>query len=353
MINKTLITLLTLTFSIVSISCKDSKEIIDITQIPKSSISLQKAKLDFQTLFPKECCVRDSFLILFDPKDKDGFLHIYNKNNGAFLTKYGTKGEGPNDFVNPRPIFNKNFHTSDKGVQIGDVNAVYWLDIESVVHHVDEPKKTAIKMPDKLRLYNYVLHNSDSLLIVNQTRDYQLTFYNKQDASLKLENYFDINKISKEASDFCNVMQVYDAYYSSNNHTIAIAYKNWKQIDLISLNGKLVKQLYFPNFNSNTNEMGFKNGSFEMSENAQIYFSYIFPAKDYFYALCWENTRTNIKKGIATSSIYKINWNGELKHIYHLDKPISFFCIDSNKLYAVGVSSKDDLDLSIFTSILE
>lgn len=353
MTNKILITLLTFAISIIAISCKDSKEVINLTQIPESSISLQKSELDFQTLFPKEGCVRDSFLILFDPKDKDGFLHIYNKNDGTFLTKYGTKGEGPNDFINPRPMFNKNIRTSDKEIQIGDVDAVYCLDIESMIHHIDEPKKIAIKIPDELRLYNYVLHNSDSLLIVNQTRDYQLTFYNKQNTSLELKNYFNMNRVSKEASNFCNVMQVYDAYYSSNNRTIAIAYKNWKQIDLISLNGELIKQLYFPNFNSNANEMSFKNGSFELSENAQMYFSYIFPEKDYFYALCWEDTRANIKKGLATPSIYKINWDGEVKHIYHLDKEISYFCIDFNKLYAVGVSSKDDLDLNLFTSILE
>lgn len=353
MTNKISMILLTVLLSAIAVSCKDAKEVISIEQVPESNISLLKAKLDLETLFPKECCVRDSFLVLFDPKDRDGFLHVYNKNNGAFLAKYGIKGGGPNDFVNPRPIFNNNIYTQDRGILIGDVDAAYLLDIDSVVHHGSMPKTAAIKIADDLRLYNYLLHHSDSLLVVNQTRDYQLTFYDKQSKTLKQENYFDKNRISKNASDFCNVMQVYDAYYSSNNEIIAIAYKNWKQVDIISLNGELLKRLYLPDFDFNVDKMSFRDGAFVLSEDAQMYFSYIYPTSDCFYALCWESTRMNIKKGLATPSIYKFSWSGELKHIYHLDKAVSYFCIDSNNLYAVGVSLEDDLDLSVFTSILE
>ena len=97
----------------------------------------------------------------------------------------------------------------------------------------------------------------------------------------------------------------------------------------------------------------FAKMSFRIIFSDNMFFSFIYPTNDYFYALCWNNTRTNIKQGSAKTSIYKFNWEGELKDIFQLDKAISYFCIDSsNILYAIGVS-EDNLDLNIYSSIIK
>ena len=351
MIKYTLFTLFFLLFTFSS--CTEKKEVLTLEHVKVSKLQLEETPFDIPSLFPKGCCIKDSFLVIFDPKDKDGFLYIYNKEKKTLLNKYGIIGEGPNDFKNPRFLFNDNLQISKNTLLIGDVTSLYSVNIDSIFSSSKKAHYIQTEIPENLRLYNYVLQDNDSMLIVNQTRDHQLTFYNKLTHTIELKNYFEKNRYLKDASDFCHVMQIYDAYYSSNKERIVIAYKNWKQIDIISTSGKLIKHIYFPNYDYNKSKMSLDRKSLQIEDDAHMFFSFIYPTNDYFYALCWNNTRTNIKQGSAKTSIYKFNWEGELKDIFQLDKAISYFCIDSsNILYAIGVS-EDNLDLNIYSSIIK
>jgi hypothetical protein len=115
------------------------------------------------------------------------------------------------------------------------------------------PKGCCVKdsfVPGELRSYNYVLHVSDTLIIVNQTGDHQLTFYNPRTQRSFSKNYF--SKIrGVDASDFVYNTQVYDAHYSSSKDRIAIAYKYFKCLDLISKDGTFLKRVEFTNYESN------------------------------------------------------------------------------------------------------
>ena len=92
-------------------SCTEKKEVLTLEHVKVSKLQLEETPFDIPSLFPKGCCIKDSFLVIFDPKDKDGFLYIYNKEKKTLLNKYGIIGEGPNDFKNPRFLFNDNFTT--------------------------------------------------------------------------------------------------------------------------------------------------------------------------------------------------------------------------------------------------
>lgn len=343
--------LLLFALSVLFNSCVDKKEIVSLAHVESSSLELKEIRFDVSPLFPKGCCVRDSFLVIFEPQDKEGILHVYHKEKGVFLKKYGRIGEGPDDFTNPCFLFNNNLCTSQSTLLIGDVAGVYSVAIDSIFNTSETIHRLQTKMPDDLRLYNYVLQNNDSMLVVNQTRDCQLTFYNKRTHTTKFKKYFEKTGNLKDASDFCHAMQIYDAYYSSNADRIVVAYKNWKQIDLISASGDLIKHVYLPDYDYNKTRMSLDEGHLRIEDDAHLFFSFVYPAADYFYALCWDDTKTNIKQGRAKTSIYKFDWEGELKEIFQLDKAISYFCIDdaSNVLYAVGIS-EDDLELTVYSS---
>ena len=46
-------------------------------------------------------------------------------------------------------------------------------------------------------------------------------------------------------------MQIFDAHYNAGEESIVIAYKNRKQIDLVSFDGEMIKRIYFPNYDYN------------------------------------------------------------------------------------------------------
>ena len=117
-------------------------------------------------------------------------------------------------------------------------------------------------------------------------------------------------------------------------------------IDIISKSGDLVKQIYFPNYDMNNSKMSF-NGNLIIEEDSKRFFTYVYPDEDSFYALCWNDTKENIKYGKAKPLIYKFDWEGNLNQIYQLNQCISYFCVSDNQLYAIGIR-EDDLELCLF-----
>ena len=328
-------------------SCaKEKNTIVKLDNIQTKEIHLKKMILEDAPLFPKGCCLVDSSLVIFDPKDKDGFLFIYNL-NGQLLGKYGTKGNGPNDFIQPRFISNGKSITNSKDMCIGDINAVYTLNLDSALVATRKKHLPYTEIPEKLSMYNYILQNTNDMLVVQQTGENQLTFYDKNTYRTDFRNYFKKIPSLNNASDLCYVMQIYDAHYSSNDKTMAIAYKNRKQIDILSLSGDLINRIYFPDYDYNDTRMSLRNRNLYLSEYAKMFFSFIFTTVDSYYFLCWDDTRENIKAGKAKTKIYKTDSYGNVQGIMQLDKSISYFCLNQSHIYAIGIS-EENLDLEIY-----
>ena len=86
------------------VACTDQPNTLQLENIPTLHVHLQPLNLENAPLFPKGCCATDSLLVIFDPKDKEGFLSFYK---GKQLQKrYGSIGNGPNDFIHPRFLTN-------------------------------------------------------------------------------------------------------------------------------------------------------------------------------------------------------------------------------------------------------
>lgn len=329
------------------VSCaSDKHETISLEEVQTHEMHLKKMSLEDAPLFPKGCCLIDSILVIYDQKEKNGFLYIYDL-NGQLLGKYGTRGNGPNDFIQPRFVSNGKLVTSNREIYIGDINAVYALNIDSALASVKKENLPYTEIPEILSLYNYVLQNTNTMLVVQQTRDRQLTFYNKKTHEIDLKNYFKRLPSLSTASDLCYVMQVYDAYYSSNEETMVIAYKNRKQIDILSSSGDLLNRIYFPGYDYNDSRMTLKNRNLVLADDAKMFFSFVFTTSDFYYFLCWDDTRKNIKSGKANSKIYKTDKFGNVLEIIQMDKSISYFCLNQSRLYAIGVS-EENLDLEIY-----
>ena len=339
---KIIIKLLLLILVVSLSSCfSKEKQVLNLDEFSINNVDLSLMELDSPPLFPKGCVCIDSTLIIYDAKEKEGFLSFYrgNRKVGCF----GNRGEGPNDFRIPRFFPNKKYSNS---ILVGDTDKLYIIDIDSAMANVPLSSFPFEAIPENLRLYNYLLCVTDSMLVVNQTGEFQLAFYDKIKDNVERKNYFEKISSLYSAPNLCYTMQIYDAYYTSNNESLVIAYKHRKQIDIISKSGDLVKQIYFPNYDMNNSKMSF-NGNLIIEEDSKRFFTYVYPDEDSFYALCWNDTKENIKYGKAKPLIYKFDWEGNLNQIYQLNQCISYFCVSDNQLYAIGIR-EDDLELCLY-----
>lgn len=329
---------------ILFISCKGDNTNANLEGSQTFELLLNKITFDGeQPLYPRGCLTHDSLMVVFEPKDRQGFLYVYNIYNKSFIRKIGKKGESPNEFVRPRFITN-NSTLRNQDLIIGDINGLYSLDITSD----SIQKKEETIFPANLETYNYVLHNSPDTLIVNQTREHQLTIYNKKNDQIFFKDYYDKELLEKPVSEFANVNIVFDAYYTSNNNLIMIAYKNFKIIDLISKETlKLVKRIYFPGYDYNQYNFSKKGNQLRISKNSKLFFTYAYPLKNGFYVLSLESGRDAIENGLARPIIYEILNDGTINNIYKLNQVISSFCIKKDTIYGIGLSDLDK-ELCIF-----
>lgn len=325
-------------------SCGEKKEVVSLDQVPTQEVHLKKLNLEDAPLLPKGCCMVDSLLIIYEPNDKEGFLSVYK--DTMLLGRYGTLGDGPDDFFNPRFVSNGAFISGSREIRLADINALYTLNVDSaLIASIGKSRLPQTIFPEDVRYFNYVLRDTDSLLLVQRTSDFQLTFYDKISGQVSGKNYFDRISSLDGAPDICYVAQVYDAYYTSNGQNIVIAYKNRKLIDILSLSGDLQRRIYFPGYDSNDSKMSLKYQNLEMSESALLFFTFAAYAGNSYYFLCWEATRADIRVGKARSKIYKMDMSGNVEAILRLDKCISYFCLDESRLYAIGLSEGEDLQV--------
>jgi hypothetical protein len=194
--------------------------------------------------------------------------------------------------------------------------------------------------------YNYLLYLSDTLVIVNKTDEYQLTFFDPRDKTVVCKNYYDKLR-GVDANSFVYNTQIYDAYYSASKN-IVIAYKYFQMIDIVSLNGTLLKRVKFettkdklPNF-SRVNKR-----NVDMTETT-VYYTFVYSTDNFFYALCWNSDKKDINKADSNSEAHQFDWNGNLVNVFQFDMPVSYFCVDETNRIIYGIGYSKELDLGIY-----
>ena len=301
-------------------------------------------------LFPRNCfLLQDSILAVYEPKNHEGFVQFYNEKSFEHLGSFGNIGEGPDDYVSPTIIID--FSKAIKGrFTVGDVRKLCMVDIDSVLTKDDYKGRIYAELPQSLRLYNSLLFYSDTLIIVNQTGEYQLTYWRGDSEKVIRSNFFRRNE-DLAVLDLNLTTQVYSASYASNHERIAIAYRNWKQIDILSFNGEVINRLRFADdlYNQDKLEVQGSSGNVSLAPNGHIFFTKLLSNAEHLFAICWDATKADIKSGIAKSKVYQLDWSGNLIHTYAFDKAISGICLQGNRIkYAIGIS-QDNPEVTLYS----
>lgn len=331
-------------------SCSSKKELkeIDPTSVVSKEVIGSTLKLDDPVLFPKGISVVDSLLFVYEAKQKDGFLSVYSLNSNKLLNKFGTCGGGPNDFQTIRYLQNTFIHDNQEFL-FGDETGLYVFQIDSLLSGKFYRNKV-LDISKELAGYNYLIHYTDSLVVVNQTGDAQLSFFNCKSKTVAKKSYYKRFETLGNLSDFAYSTQVYDGFYASNGAVISIAYKNFKSIDFVSVNGNLLKKVSLTGSNYNLNKIKLIDEANISIEDGIVYYTYTFPTKEKLYALCWNADKKKIREGIVNPEIHVFNWKGDLLSILKLDTPVSYFCVNQkgDRIYAIGLDKKMDFQIYQF-----
>lgn len=315
-----------------------------VAEVPEVTAQLTEATFDEHSMYPVDLTlVADSFLVVNEAKNDVGFINVYNTASGTLVAEKGVKGSGPHDFVSPR--FLHEFTTPD-AFFIGDAGKISRFAVDSLA--VDGYEGETVKsLPDAMRLYNYLIIDSDTLSVFSQTGEHPLTVYRPASGEVSYIDYTPSVDWT-DGSDFIRNNEVFAASMTSAGGDIAIAYRNWKIISIIRPDGSVKAEITFPGFDSNRYRLRIdETGNLAADPDALIHFTRVKSTESHIFALGWDAPKSALRKAMATPAIYVIDREGNLVRTIRFPRSISSFCVSGDSIpYVTAIG--DDGELHIY-----
>lgn len=340
-IDQIVIIALIITMTVCSCSRKE-KPVIEDNSYPIVNAQLKSVEFDDKIMMPTNLILlEDSILVVYEPKMKDGFLSAFNTNTSHLISTFSTIGESPEEFMNPRILNALSTHDT---FYVGDAQKIMSYNATSIL--TDEIKGARIlSVPQEMRHYNNILSLSDSLIVYTQTGEYPISLYDISNDKLKFTSYFPSIDWTEGTPHIKN-MEVFANCMTSDGRNIAIAYHNWNTISIVTPEGDVIKELFFPEWDFNKEKMKIEpsTGNLTLDSSCKIFFTQIRSNSKYIFALGWSETKDSIKNGEASSYIYVIDWEGNVVQKITFDRSVSTFCVNDNTIpYVIAVGDDGEL----------
>lgn len=333
----------------VSACSTKSNKIAVISDYAEVHADLCDFAINDNLLFPTDLIIQsDSILTVYEAKNTSSFLNTYNTNTLELISAKGDIGDGPKDFINPRILHDL---TTDGSFYIGDVKKICAFPIDSLSQEY-YTGSIIQSIPPEMMYYNYILIDRDSIIVYSQTGEHPISIFNRQNLKLSFTDYFpDIDW--GEGSPYILNMDVFANSMTSNGENVAIAYRNWNAVSLITPEGEIISEVYLPDWGYNRNKMRLdSSANLTFEEDAKIFFTKIKSNDKYIFALGWADTKEHIKNNIASSFIYMIDWEGNIIKKINFDKGVSNFCINGDSVPYV-IAMGEDGELHVYQCIIE
>lgn len=311
---------------------------IYILEYPKT-ISLKSTPISWaETSCPSKINVIKDLLIITDNCETD-YLSIYDIGNEQLLTKTGRKGKGPNEFFGYPTI-------SGQWIQKEDSIYFFLYDIgrrtfnsynynilrdDHVLHQNSVTKLPIIDSNIDMVYYldnNHMVcrtYNDKGKFFKFEIKSEEISWWELPD--LQLDGYVHpSNRISIDGERI---------QFKPDQTNIVGTYRYLKRIHIYDGNYNLQKVIIDTlNYNkTNLRKLNY------LKDLARWYYSTPYLTNNYIYILDNNFTVSDYlndnEKG--NSNLLVLNWDGDLKCMYVLDKPLILFAIDEirNKLYGI------------------
>lgn len=300
---------------------------------------------DSTLLDPYRMWIQDSLLIFQDYIGKEkGFVSYYSLNTYKLITTFGVIGRGPHEYLTPRIHWN-----DEHSFLIIEKLRYSILNHDSLLYASDySPLRHNVQLGLMAASEVYLLN--DSLLFVHSgMTDEQFSIVDicNKEYILKYKNFPRVFS-NKRLTDFIANSNVYSAYYLLNpsHDTLAIVYKHYPIIDIVSMSDLYVKRIQFP-IGKSVNRITILDKLNAYIEDEVIYYTQYCYSDKYFYLL-YNATLGKSIDDLEKVEIHKFDWQGNLVMRYKLNCYIKTFFVDekTNKIY-VASKKEEGMDYSI------
>lgn len=312
-------------------SCQESDNAIYIP-LPEAKV-LTDCELIFRfdAEYPLQVVEKDSFLFLTSRKSEK-CITVINKNTKSVSQKFANRGMGPNDAIDPEFIVNNYLY--DDSLLLTDANSgrFFTIKIDSTNHFQLNGNGF---FPDKIyRSSN--LNFCDNLIIGRDLASNQNMFF------IYDQNNQSMNEVKYRP--FLDGLKGNMNYYSATNiaanpkrNVIVTAMYHMDLVHLYDFQGNWKKSIQFsenpvPKVSEEREALALEEGY-----NGT---SFIFPTENYLYLKrnhVEVESKGNEYVSQETSTIVKLDWEGNVVGHYSFDGEIGFFCINEKnaELYII------------------
>ena len=264
--------------------------------------------------------------IVFESNKVDTLIHIYSLPEIDHILSFGTKGQGPNEFL-LLDIVNNN---SDLLCLSGYVNT----DLIKCFR-IDENNKTVINTKE-YHLKGISVHKIINPVIINDS----ILFYFEHSAAMHIVSY-DLKKekiISQKKikvnEKHNKIWQRYNnGFIKVNSQTVAFAYLYQDKISFMNHNFSGI----------NTVKKDAKTSIEEVVQNSIIYYLNGYAGKDKFYYLYLGCSLKELDNGEKQNSIEVFDNKGNPLVKYNLNVPIYRFAVDEKNYMMYAYGENDDV----------
>ena len=301
------------------------------------TIELEGKAFDLQQIFRPsevEMIVKDDYLVLKTLQNKDMFM-VFSLPELKLVHKFGIHGGGPNEFNSPYLVSTPE---QDKICYIYDANwqKLYYLkkDFSLFLTKNKFPKG---KLPASFLKQIYVLNKQDMLYVTAAGKGKKIFHYTK-DSIVQEKEIFDLSLYPEY-----NNWAAYTGSFGVNikKNRMVYAYKYFRQIKFLSVNGKKEHQLILKQKKTKAG-----NARAMLAPTNITYYWKMSTTKEHVYVSYSGRTPIEVvrdeKKGKDYIHIEEFDWNGNPKRKFKLDK-WGYFCVDEkrNKLYLIATNAEE------------
>jgi hypothetical protein len=294
-------------------------------------------KTNAKIVVPSKIYTVDDKLIVYD-NSINNIFKVFKLPEMEFLYSWGTKGQGPNEFIN---ITDNSMHIYKNKLEILDWQNLKVFQIQNDAFRlVEQHNLPSLGTPiNQLVRINDSIYFADNSMINKEEFEHVILNVKSQKVIGKFGEYSDDGLIFK------NVSERYLASSKSNtvsliNGKFSTFYYKFNRFKIYGLDGKFLKSIVLDIDKS-------KDFSLKSENDNIIFFADPLAIDNYIYVLFINKSKDEIENDLTNykPKIQIWDWEGNPILEYVLDKPITAFYVSkwNRKLYGVSFFNMDEI----------
>lgn len=293
-------------------------------------------------LCPERILIIDSLLILKNGNMcNDVFFYVYNKINGDYLSSFGNRGRGPNEYfaVQESGQYIIKYNESISLWIRGDRNRLELLNITSSLKNND------IVIDEKIPVIGqYIFHPSDLFVLTYGnligkalSEKGRLFHFDMEANHFSRVDYFPEVNILPFDSEMIPNLYIGPIRIKPDNSKIVSALQLFKQIDVFSVNADHLFSILFND--SPRNPQFYTNPANPIPGDLKHYYYDIYLTDKYIYALNLNIYEDDINKETDTgySELHVFSWQGHPLACYRLNHVLYSIAVDEEEGWLYGL----------------